>query len=134
LDEKAELSVDNATSKMGDYRLLNLDLDPVRLPFQVGVTERKKSFSLLTSYQTLDTFEIALPSNVSILSLPEDMNFSSPFGLCHWKVEEKNGKLLASRAIQLYKGEYKAEQYSDYETWIDKLHSQKYYKVVLQSK
>jgi hypothetical protein len=119
---------------MGDYQLLNIDLDPVNLPFQVEAAERKKSFFLPAYCRILDTFELALPTTVFVKALPENMDAPSPFGACHWQIEEKNGKLIASRTIQLNKGEYKAEQYSDYEAWIDKLHSQKYYKVVLQNK
>jgi len=134
LDEKAGLSVQSAISKMGDYQLLNIDLDPVNLPFQVEAAERKKSFFLPAYCRILDTFELALPTTVFVKALPENMDAPSPFGACHWQIEEKNGKLIASRTIQLNKGEYKAEQYSDYEAWIDKLHGQKYYKVVLQNK
>jgi hypothetical protein len=134
LNEKAGLAVQGAISKMGDYQLLNIDLDPVRLPFQIEATERKKSFYLPACWQILDTFEITLPPAASVKALPEDMDAPSPFGECHWRIEERNGKLFAARTIQVNQGEYKAEQYSDYEAWIDKLHSQRYYKVVLQSK
>lgn len=124
----------NMINKVGGYQLVDIDLCPISLPFQLQVTERRKNFAIDYSYQVRDTFEIALNPGVNISELPHPVASSSPFGRYELFIKASDGKLTAVRNLTLLKGEYRPEQYTEYESWLDLINQEKNYGVVLESK
>lgn len=133
-EESMNVTAGNMISRTGSYTLVNLDLTPAQLPFELMATERKKHFYLPYSYIVEDSFEVTLPAAATLESLPKPVTNSSPFGDYLLTIKQEGDKLVGTKRLVLKAGRYAPGQYGDYEAWVDDIRNQSHYKVILRTK
>ncbi|HRO42453.1 MAG TPA: DUF3857 domain-containing protein [Flavipsychrobacter sp.] len=121
-------------TEAGTMKIINANLAPFNPHVDEFFMERKTPFYMIESMTIVDTFYIFLPTDASIVALPEKISMIFPFGIFTCMVEKKDNYLFVRRKISVVKGKYESAFFSKYREFAEAIQSDKYYRVAIKSK
>jgi len=95
---------------------------------------RKSNFEVSRGFFDEDTFEIELPSNLTLALTPENTNLTSVFGEYKTEVSVENNKVLYKRTLLMNKGTYDKSEYENFRKFIEQIAKNDNLKIVTQKK
>lgn len=95
---------------------------------------RKSDFILSYDLAYVDTIEYEFPSSYQVEYLPETLSEESEFGRYEARVEFVQGRLVYTRRLEMFSGEYPPSRYQDYIDFVKKIESLDDTKVVFTTK
>lgn len=128
------VNVNGFGKKLGDRLILPINaLNPISEI--IDESELKEYASIPRAMTIEDEVVFTLPGNFWIYNLPDEFKVDSKYGSYSLKVNTtENRKLVIKRVIQLNKGEYLKESYTDFNKFYKKLEKAEKKKLVLNSK
>jgi transglutaminase-like putative cysteine protease len=85
-------------------------------------TNRKQPFEIQRGFLDTDEYEIHLPENYIVETLPEDIVIETKFGTYKSSIKKgENSKIIYTRSFEIFKGYYPKEDYKNYRNFIRKI-------------
>lgn len=131
-EEKLEINANNYASLSQDRMIFVLNAFNKSEYIPKRYRERKRPFVINRGYLDNDTYEIGIPEEFRIESIPESQTISSEFG--EYKMEVRlndEGILHYEKSLALKAGKYPATKYNDYRNFRKKITKLERSKVVL---
>ena len=86
------------------------------------ITDRKQDLYISEGFTEIDQFDIILPDNYSIDSLPDDKTIETKFGIYSISFSEvAKHKIILSRSLIIKKGTFPPEDYKAYRSFRKKI-------------
>lgn len=99
-----------------------------------SVEDRKSNFIRKLDAVYVDTIEYEFPSEYQLEFMPEPVVLESEFGKYTYQTNFIQGKLVYTRRLELYSGEFAPDKYEQFRLFISQVESQDKTKVVLTTK
>ena len=130
--EELKLHLRKYASNSGKRMFLTPNLANRRTYVPPKTEERKTDVVTKYAYTHQDTVKYLLPEGYHIEFLPESESFKTSFGSYTCTFESTSGQLIYTRQLEMYKGRFPAETYSDYRDFLQKVVKADKIKVVLK--
>ena len=121
-NEKLIVGASNYASKVGEDFLFAPNVFSQSQSIPPRITDRKQDLYISEGFTEIDQFDIILPDNFSVDSLPDDTPIETKFGTYTISFSEvTKHKIVLSRSLIINKGTFPPEDYKAYRSFRKKI-------------
>jgi len=113
--ENLKIKIPSYATKVGEEYLIELNAFNQSQYVPPRISDRKQKLELSMAYKDVDTYEIELPSDYTLDSMPEDNTIENKFGRYSVSFEKiAENKIKVKRMLLMKKGTFPASDYNKY--------------------
>ncbi|MGY5352247.1 DUF3857 domain-containing protein [Wenyingzhuangia sp. IMCC45533] len=121
--EDLEIDMDSYGNILGDEMIVRLNVFNMLKKTVDTNKKRTKSFEIKRGYTHCDTINIRIPEGYSLISLPGEKSIENQFGIYQLKLfrENEDRDIKYIRKLYIKEGSHRANNYIDYQNFLQKI-------------